>query len=643
MRRVLTAVALIAVLSAVMLALPIQDSDADDPVPPQQLYPDADAVISEAADGSLLIVTKDPGSDSGYSTRTQRAGSAVRLASLSSLDGSYSVVMAGGTVGDLTLVTVDIYDPNRSAVDISFEQLSGSVNRLWAVVVSSAVSRSLPGDYSSLYSPIGELSIEASGRITELSPTTDRIGVSSASIHISGGIIDRLYPTGDDGRYGSVSVMMLDGAIGYMSNQSSVVDALSYRFIRGSVEYLCLGADVESRNSINIADKWTFYVTGDVDVRIESGMQIGRVIIGAGIIDRPSVLCNSQSPEPPSVSRDVVIDSVGVDLVTDRAFLVYSQPNVSSGDEVRVYRFQTYTMGSEPVQAIINPMYSYNFQPHTVYGDDGIWRSVGGISVQTGAVAYLQADIVVRYGTALEVSAGASVVLTGDIVLYGTMVNSGYVDNGGLIEERESGSFSGNDPDGTGHLVQTIYAATGSSRLDLMTVTRTAVAIRGYDDAAASFGAAMVMIDRLGCTLLISASGGLVTGDPVVVSVEQGVPDSGWSYSWDVYVSVADTVSGDVPIILFTVPYIAEEGTEAQLSGPSGAVISAISSDSSETTFVLAGNGVYQFRSYRAPDPDPEPEEPVEEEDNTFLKNMAIAVAIVAIASVVVYLLLRRP
>lgn len=635
--RVLVVAAIVAAACFVLAASPLQ-ADADDPVPPQQLYPDADAIISESSDGGVLITLRDADSETGYTERTQRAGSAVRLASLSSLDGSYSVVMAGGNVGDLTLVTVDTYDEGRGTVDVSFEQVSGTVGRLYAVTVSSVISRSLPNDYSSPYAPIGAISVTVSGRIAEVCPTTDLIGVSSVSVSVLGGTVDRLYPTGEDGVYGTVSVTILDGTVGYMSNQSAVAGSLSYRLIRGSVEYLCLGADVESRNSLDRADKWTFYVDGDADIGIESGMEVGRAIIGAGILDRPSLLCNSQEPSAPGVSRSVSIVSDGTALVADRAFVVYDQVNgAATGD---AYRFQTYTIGSTPASSAVRSYYYYNYQQQDVYGDDGIWPSIDGACIGTGTIAYLQTDVVVRYGTALEVSPGATAAITGDVVLYGSMVNSGYVDNGGLIEERESGAYTGSDPDGSGHLVQTIYTSAGSDRLDLMTVTRTAVAIRGYGGPA-SFGAAMVIIDRIDCTVLVSASDGLVTGDPVVVSVEEAVPYGGWSYAWRVHVSALDSVSGAVPVVVMTVPDTADDGYDAQVLGPSGDLETIRSSGSSGTTFTVDGNGLYQFRSYK--EVEPEPDEPVIEEDSSFLKNMAIAAAIVVIAAIVVYLLLRRP
>lgn len=640
MRRALAVIAVLAALAVIVLAVPAQDSAADDPVAPQQLYPDADAIISEASDGRVLIILKDSSSESGYTVRTMRAGAPVRLANLSSLEGTFAVVMIGGTVGDLTLVAVDIYDPDRSPVDISFEQVSGTIGRLWAATVNSGISRLVPSDYQSPYAPFGSISLTVSGRVTEICTTTGLIGTSSVSVSIQGGTVDRLYPSGSDGSHGSLSVRMLDGTVGYMSNQGAVVGSLSYSFIRGSIEYMCLGADIESRNSIDRADKWTFYASGDVDIRIEDGMRISHAILGSGILDRPAVLRNGQEPVESGVYRNVTIDCDGTEIVADRAFLVYDRVNAAGTGGA--YRFQTYTIGSNPVSASIRQTYSYNYRSdYPVYGDDGIWPSADGSLIAPGTIAYIQSAVVVRYGTSLQVSHGATAVVTGDIAVYGSMVNSGYVEIGGLIEERESGDYSGNAPDGTGRLAQTIYSSSETVRLDLMTVTRTAVAIRGYSGAA-SFGTAMVIFDMIGCTILVSSADGYMSGDPVVISVEEAVPESGWSYAWSVYVSAADTVTGTVPIMLLTVPVAADAGYQLQIAGPSGSQAEVRSSDNSGTTFALQGNGTYQLRPYQAVDPEPDEPE-AEEEDDSFLKNIAIAAAIVAIAAIVVYLLLRRP
>lgn len=637
MRRVL-AVAAVLIAVIAMIAFETPGADAEDETPlPQDLYPDADAIISQGPDGSIQITLRDPGSESGYVTRAQRSGTSVKLIDLSDVGSAFKAVMIGGTVGDLTLVTITTYSADRFPVDVSFEQISGSINHLRAVEVSPGTARALPDDYYAPFSPIGSLSISLSGRVAELCPTKALIGVASIDISIDGGTVDRLYPTGENGHYGSVSVVMNGGTVGYMSHQSAVADSVSYRFIRGTVEYLCLGADSEGGSGYYRTNLWTFYAIRDVDVVVEVGVTVGRVILGAGILDRPSVLCNSQAPTFPT-TRNVSIYVDGAEVSADRAFLACD--SLGAASDGKIYRFQSYTVGSAPSVSSIRSTYYHNYQPRSVYGDDGIWPSAGGADISTGTVAYLQADLVVRAGAAANVLPGATAVVACRIAVYGSLINSGYVDNGGLIEERDSGIMSGNDPEGRGFVAQAIYSSSTVHRVDVMTVTRNAVALYGYTGEI-NFNTALVIIERIGCTLVVSAPADLyIRGNPAVVSIEEIGAEEGWSSAWSVYVSPADTPSGSLLTMTMTVPLMASSGYAIHVKGPSGFEMEVLEMGPSGTTFALEGNGIYMFRA--EPPVDPVPEPPEDGGPSLFVKNAAIAVAIVLLAAAVVYMLLRK-
>lgn len=632
-RTLAAAIAVLAVLS-LLLVLPSGDPvDADDPLP-QELYPDADAIISETAEGGIMVTTRN--ADTGeYSARTLSAGSAVSLSTIGSIDGSFSAVMTGGRVGDLTLVSVNTYIEGITPVDVSFEQVSGEIGHLRVAVASSSVVGRLPNNHYGAYSPIGDVSLVISGKVAEIVPTLSLLGVSSISIVLNEGCsVDRLYPTGEDGSYGSVSVTMYGGTVGYMSNQSAVATALSYRFIRGTVEYLCLGADVEGGSGYYRYNMWTFYVIEGADIEIEEGMEIGRAIMGCGIIDRPSILCNNQIVSYP-VTRSVTVAAQGTVLLLDRAFSTHGDPEDAS--DGTVHRFQNYTIGSTPSSSNQRSTLYSGSQVLDVYGESGIWASAMGCEVADDTIVYLEAEAAIRADAAFGVPDEAVLVNSGTISVYGTMEVVGAVRNGGIIEERGSGAYSGRDPSGSGFLAQAIVSSS-VAEVRVMTVTRDTVALRSYSGEI-SFNSALAIIQRIGCSLQVSAPGDLyIRGDPVILSAKVIDPDDGYAGALGIYVSACDGDADHLLTLSVTVSLAVPEGYAAEVIGPSGDAMGVVASDTAGITFAALGNGVYQYRLVATDGT----KESGDDGLSPMTKNIIVAAAIVVIAALLVYLLLRR-
>lgn len=624
-----TAAVILAILigAIIVSALPSACAGEDKEPSPQDRYPDADIIITESVRG-VSITTRNPNVDGGYSVRTVASGSSLRLADLSDIDGSLSVVMDGGTLGELTLVQIDVYDPGISDAAVSFRLVSGSIDRLCVASVQSFLSSRIPQSYFDAWIPFGEVDIDLSGNVGEFRPTSSLIGVSSLEISVCDGArIDRLFPSGEDGFYRHIGMTMTGGTVGYVSNQSSVVEDLSYDLIRGRVDYLCLGADTEGGAGYYMANLWSFYAVRSASIDIGDLMDIGSMILGAGLADVPSVLCSGESPMVP-VIRDIRVDAGDHVLKLDRSFC-------SAGS--KVFRLTGYSIGSTPSESTPRVSYYRSYSACPVYGDGGVWDSAFGASVDPGTVFHLTADAVIGSYAAFLIQEGGILFNASAIQIHGTMENSGSVRNGGLIEERGSGLYSGSDPEGDGIVAQCIESSS-SERIDVMTVTRCAVTLRGYSGEI-SFNRALVIVEGIKCSLLLSAPEGLyIKGDPVVISVEETRPEGGWTASWKVYVSVADSMSSSLLSISLTVPIKATDGYEGVVSGPDGRRMTVTDTSESGTTFRIDGNGVYSFGVVQMTDGG---------EDKGILGdplvvNTIVAVFIVVLASTVVYLLLRK-
>lgn len=592
---------------------------------PQDDYPDADVIICEGAKGYVSLIYKMDSADSpSYYTRTVRNGFDARLFSSSEGRTSIDVVMLGGSLGTLTVFMLDRYDRNAVAADVTFTMKGGSVNTLQMVQVAGSVSSSLPSSYYSAFHSIGDLDVTIGGTVREFMPTSALVGVESFDLKITdGALIHRLYPTGSNGSYDSVKVTMTGGAVGYMTNQRSYIGELDYDLRVGSIDYLCIGADTEGGSGYYLSNLWTSYVRYNVDVSLGEFLKVGSAIIGSGIIDVSSVLCNGQIPET-VIACNVNLDCLSATLSADRCFFE---------SEGKVYRFSAYTVGGEPSVGLQRSTYYSSYKSYQIYGEGGIWSSSSGITVFEGIQVVFNTNLLVRGGTTMVVEPGAIAVNASKIALYGTIDNGGIFRNNAVIEKRGEGAFLGTVK-GEGVVAYGIVVLPSKEgRVDVMAESDDAVVLRA-EDGGLFFNTASIYLKNSNSRVVLTAPTSMyIRGDSFTVGFER-TNRTADSQTWRLFLSGFDADSSLTVDV--TISIRLADGFTALVTDSSGNKVEEVSIGDGNLTFRASGPGTYQVKA-------------VEIDDSRgssifsgMSLNIIIATLIVILATIVVYLLLRN-
>lgn len=603
---------MLATIVVLILSAPSELSAADEDIPVQDLYPDADIIITEGKNNATLVMYKSTTSEGvvSYDTKRYASGSPITLLKASDRPGSSYIVMASGTISTLTLLSVDAYDADNMYMveSIRFLHVSGTISSLLVLSSTNDISSKLPAYmHITNYYTIDNISLTLRGSIGNLNLTNDRVRIGSLDIAVEEGAhIPLMYPTGRYGRFDDVSITMTGGSVGYMANKASVVIAsMTYKLEHGSINYLCLGADTEG-SGLDLADQCTFYVRGDVSVTISSYITIGSAILGAGITDAPALLCDGEEPNT-VIGRNVVIS--GGSLVADRSFLLSSD---------RAYRFNSYTIDAQPAVAFVNTAYGDSKQR---YGDEGIWPSVTGCTISPGTTLRISSDVYVLSWANLSVESGATMRTSGEVVVLGTITVEGAVKNAGFIAILdESTVIDGLD----GYVAKVIYVSQGN--ISVM-ASGNSVFFLPSEDSISFLKLEMLLNDTTTKMVIASQSSneiGTFSAGLEVVDEKKGI----WRLFIDNFSTESMSVSIEISIVL-------EENTKFRVVNAQGqAVTSAYSYADSILTIFPNGNGTYHIEYI----------EDVEEE-SWFSKNwfnISVALGIIAVAAVIVYLLLRH-
>ena len=635
--------ALIAVSAVLIISLSFAPSSEAPPVDQDLVeeYGYADYIISEGTRSSVYITHRVPSdsSASGYewevSSVTQ--GSSPNLARLSEISGNLTVVMVGGDLGNLALIQTDTVD-DVTPVDVRFEMYGGSLSDLRVLTVPYSLESQLENSYTLMFGPLGNVELVlSSGSIGDLIPTEDMVSVASMDVIIGNGMtVDRMLTTGSNGRYASVNVELRGGAVGYMTNEKSVVGTLTYDFRSGSVDYFCIGADTENGSNTYLSNLNTFYVQGDVHVTVDGSVKVRQAIIGAGILDLPSRLWNGDVALA-SASTNVEIDAGDMPLSPDTCFMT------SNRTQGNVYQFNSYTVGGTPrTKAISSDYYlSGSSARQPVYGDGGVWMSANNLTVQVGQYLYVNAQMTVSSGSIFTVAEGGRLVTTGQIYLVGAIVNNGDLVNSGIIEKREGGNISGNEPLGDGFVAYCINVSPADGRIDVMASDDDTVILR--TDSTVYISRISVLLENGDREVTITAPDTLyIGGDRFLVGLREvegsdtlgaydldviGI-DSGVLESMSIEVTVSCSLGSDVTCYVYHVDEETGESIQTEV----------VDRSYGEITFKANGTGVY-YLSTVSP-------EGIDESEGNVLSdnaiNIALAAVIVIVGAMVVYILLKK-
>lgn len=633
------ALATLVLAVAVLVTFPLLMDGADAPFVDQDLVDDygyADFIISEGGRNSVNLtyrVQSDDGSDD-WAVRSLTAGSGLNLVQLSEASGSLTVVMTGGTLGNLTLVQVDTLDV-RGMLDVSFEMLGGELSDLRVLAVPSYLESGLGDSYTLMFEPLGQIDLNlVSGTIGDLIPTEDMVSAEGMTVTISEDmIIDRMYTSGTNGRYSSIEILLRGGAVGYMTNEKSVVGRMHYVFDSGSVDYFCIGADTENSSNTYLSSLNTFYVQDWIGVYVDESVSIRQAVMGAGIIDAPSVLWNGGLATI-SPSRDVVIDAPGMSLSPDTCFMT------SNRNQGNVYQFSTYTVDGTPRTKSLSTDYYVNgtSSRHEVYGPDGVWASCTDLTISVGRYLYLDAELTVYSDSVLTVEAGGRLVNAGHIYMYGVLDNLGDVVNSGIIEKREGGSVTGNEPVGDGYVAYCINVSPSEGSIDVMASDDDTVVLR--TDGTVYISHISVLLENGDREVTVTAPESLyVGGDEFIVSLRE-LPEGDYlsAYQLDI-LGIDQSVLGSMATEI-TIPCTLPSDTQCyiyHLVDGEYRPMEVVDRSYGEVTFQAEGTGQY-FLSTTSPDGVVAHDGSMDE--NTL--NIILAVIIVVVGAAVVYILLKR-
>lgn len=439
MRGAVLALLLLAAAAAVIAAAP---SDAASPAP-QDLYPDADYILTSDKDGNTIITYKSPVPDPKpgepdfeWKTRSTYAGSDFEASQLSTIGDSVYVVVDGATIGRLSLLYVDDLSQEKY-VTLRLLIADGEISRVSAVTVKSSIRSQLGTSYHSVFTPVEELEIRIDGgKVGQFQPTSDMVGVDYMTVTVSeGASVDRFLTSGTNGRYESIRIDLKGGSIGYMSNLKSRIGEIAYNLENGSVDYLCIGADCEASGNSHLKDANTSYIAGDVYVYINGSVETRAVILGAGSVTVPNILWNGERVKP-LTTKDVTLQAPSSEISTDSCFLTERRTSA--------YSFSNYRIGATPsAVAISTTYYDESGGSFPVYGPDGIWKGYAVQAFPMGTSMFCDCRLSVGQDALVDIYNGARLITSGTVVLEGTIDNDGTLSNGGIIEIVGAGTVSG--------------------------------------------------------------------------------------------------------------------------------------------------------------------------------------------------------
>ncbi len=624
------------VLMAIALAAAAIAEPAEALSPNQDLidaYGYADYIISEGTRSSIDITYREYADDGVYewAVRSVSQNSSLSLTRLSALDGNLSVVMTGGTLGNLTMIQTDsLQDIIRT--DVEFEMLGGELADLRVLTVPSYLESGLENSYILMFGPLGDITLDLqAGRIGDLIPTEDMISVGTMTILIGDGMsVDRMLTSGSNGRYDIILVRLLGGTVGYMSNEKSVVGVLTYKFESGSVDYLSIGANSEARSNSLLSAMNTFYVQGDVTVWVDDSVTTRQAIIGAGILDTPSLLWNGDIPTPSS-SRNIEIDAPRMAISPDTCFFT------SNRTHSNVYLFSTYTVGSTPRICSISTNYYSGSTQVSLCEEDGIQASATDMSVQVGHYLYLNTMLIIYSNSVFTVEPGGRLVTAGHMLLSSVLMNDGDVLNSGIIEKREGGDIQGSPVTGNGFVAYSINMSPTDGRIEVMASDDDTVILR--TDKTIYISLISVLLEGGNRRVVITVPDTLyVGGSEFMVSLRE-LEDGDYISGYELTITGIDRSVLESLSIEVTLSYTASLDTECYVyhHGSDGIcrVMDVIDRSYGEITFLASGLGKYYLSTVP---PDGEVESDFDE--NTL--NIYLVVIIVIVGVAVVYILLKK-
>ena len=545
------------IIMATLALIAVDDVDAAVEPPQDEHLQGYDIVITEGRNGSIILTYKDVSEDGDdvWKRVDYPSGSDVVVCRWSDNRGDISVAMDGPDIGALTIVRFDDIDTKSyDYVNVNFTMFSGSIRNFTALTVDGSQSSKLGNVYDGMVNPINELSMDIrGGYIRLLNPTSDMIHVTDMHVIIrSGATIDRLYTSGENGKYTSIWIDLLGGNIGYMTNLKSRVGTLDINMDHGVVEYLAIGADTENSNNRVLDSLNTFIVTADTNVFISETVVYREIVLGGGLIDIPSLQWNTES-SPEIRMKNIVIEATGVYVDNSTCFLNEKRSSA--------YHFNNYRFGSSPTTSPLSSSFSHEGQTIDVYGPEGIWETPGSFDIDVGLSLYVSCVLEIPAEGYIHVNHGGKFVNTGIIDLDGTINIMGELINGGTVRKIGSGNVVG-IVSGHGHIADLITIQSNTGQVSVMSPDDTVII---QQDNPSPLESLSVVLDNGRRSLTIAAHEGktIHSEEYLVKIVEYGSMEQ-FTNIFSLYIRGIEALVTDCDIIM-TVPAMVPTGYVAQV------------------------------------------------------------------------------
>ena len=622
------------------------DSDAassktNDPTPlPQDVYPDADIIISVDAKNNTLVTFKaygdyQPSKDhpSEWFTLTYSENKDIKLRNISDANKEMYIVFEKASVRKLTLFEVDTKAALTAAISVRFLMVSGEIQTLSMVSVADRAIQYIGKSYDVMSSPVKSASFELRGGVIDLySPTNNMLSVTNYDLNIQPGMtIHRLLTTGENGKYSQVNVSINGARIGYMANIASKIGTLNYDIQSGTINYFCIGANTEHTSNRSLSNMATSYVTGDVSVHIGQSAEITRCIIGGGILNMPLKLCNGDILSNPII-HIVEIDAPYTTVYNDTAFL--------TDNRTQAYHFNSnFKVGSSPQPSSIIESFTYKNTNVKVYSSNGVWTSMFSCTIPVGGILSLNTGFFIQPKGEFNISNGATVYNMDDIILCGKMNVEGTLVNNSVIEFRSGSELLGN-VQGIGLLADYVRYSTPTSAISVMSQKTAVVIDQGQSYPVESISALLGNEHR--SVNITMSDYTRIYGDEFMIALSNKPPEDGFDGIYRLEIKGIDPAVLGLATVTVTLPTDRSVCTAVYVLDQSANeyVMVGTSQYESEVKFVTQDNNKFYLLEYTADKPDQPPSpSPTINTDITNFDYVLIA-AIVAVLAVTIYSLL---
>lgn len=620
-------------------AIAIDPADAADPPKdplPQDLYPGADIIITADAKGNTLVtfkaygdyvVTKDHPSE--WFSLTYSQNTDVVLRNLSEADDYMEIVYDGAIVRKLTVFNVDTKESLNAADSVHLTMYSGSIQTLTVLSVSNQIKQYIGNSYDSIPATLRNVILDLNGGTINLfNPTSNMLGITNYTVHLDYGLsVNRLYITGENGKYSSVHIDMNGAEIGYMSNIASRIGSLVYDLNSGSIDYFSIGANTEHNYNRSIGDMATFHVTGDVKVHIGSSATIGKCIMGGGILNMPRILCNGTLVSEEMVHM-VVIDAQGTTVHNDSAFLTERRTSA--------YHFGNYRIGGNPSASSISDSFTYLKSTMKVYSEEGVWTSYSSCTIPVGGIVSLNTKFIVQSDGYLNLAKGASLYNSDDMVISGSLIIGGTLINNSVIQCR-SGSVIEGTPEGIGYLADYVHYSSPTSSLNVMS-QRNAVVIDQETQYPVESISTILAEDNLTVTITIEGSR-RIFGDQFMIALNPVEPPESFDGMYRLDIKGIDRDLLAICTVEITLPTNHNLCTAVYVFNESEGQYEMISAAEYESQVFFTAGTYNEFYLMNYTSERPNPSQPIVINTDMTWFDYVLVAAIIAVLAVTVYAL----